>query len=63
MKQYLIENLSKSFIAQSQYPFVALILFTRKADGGLHFCVNYYKLNAITKKDVYPILLLDETLA
>ena len=63
MKQYLVENLNKGFIAQSQCPFAALILFARKADGGLRFCVDYRKLNAITKKDVYPIPLLDETLA
>ena len=62
-KQYLVENLSKGFVAQSQSPFAAPILFARKADGGLRFCVDYRKLNAVTKKDRYPIPLLDETLA
>ena len=62
-KQYLVDNLSKGFIAKSQAPFAAPILFARKANGGLRFCVDYRKLNAITRKDRYPIPLLEETLA
>jgi hypothetical protein len=63
MKQYLVENLSKGFIAQSRCPLAAPILFARKPDGKLRFCVDYRKLNALTKKDRHPIPLLDETLA
>jgi hypothetical protein len=62
-KQYLVENLSKGFIIQSQSPFAAPILFARKADGSLRFCVDYRKLNDLTRKDRYPLPLLDETLA
>ena len=63
MKQYIVENLSKGFIAESKAPFAAPILFARKANGGLRFCVDSRKLNAVTRKDSYPIPLLDETLA
>ena len=62
-KQYLVENLSKGFIKPSQSPFAAPILFARKANGSLRFCVDYRKLNAATRKDCYPLPLLDETLA
>ena len=62
-KQYLVDNLSKGFIIDSQAPFAAPILFVRKANGGLRFCVDYRKLNAITQKDRYPLPLIDETLA
>ena len=62
-KKYLIENLNKGFISSSQAPFAAPILFARKANGGLRFCVDYRKLNALTRKDRYPLPLLDETLA
>jgi RNase H-like domain found in reverse transcriptase/Reverse transcriptase (RNA-dependent DNA polymerase) len=62
-KQYLVDNLSKGFIAPSQSPFAAPIIFARKANGGLRFCVDYRKLNAVTRKDRYPLPLLDETLA
>jgi hypothetical protein len=58
-----VDNLSKGFISKSQAPFAAPILFARKANGGLRFCVDYQKLNAITQKDRYPIPLLEETLA
>src|SRR5204863_1262933 len=62
-KKYLIENLNNGFISSSQAPFAAPILFARKANGGLRFCVDYCKLNAATRKDCYPLPLLDETLA
>jgi hypothetical protein len=62
-KQYLVENLSKGFIDSSQSLFAAPILFARKANRGLRFCVDYCKLNTVTCKDRYPILLLDKTLA
>ena len=58
-----MENLSKGFIDTSQAPFASPILFVRKANGGLRFCIDYRKLNAVTRKDRYPLPLIDETLA
>jgi hypothetical protein len=34
----------------------------RKHDGALYLCVNYQKLNAITKKDQYLLPLIDKLL-
>jgi hypothetical protein len=48
IKQYLVENLHKGFIEASQAPFAAPILFVKKADGSLWFCIDYYKLNSLT---------------
>jgi hypothetical protein len=62
-KKYLEENLHKGFIETSQAPFASPILFVKKANGGLRFCIDYRKLNAITRKDRYPLPLIDETLA
>lgn len=61
-KQYIVENLDKGFIEASYSPFAAPVLFVHKPDGSLRFCVDYRKLNAITKKDRYPLPLIDETL-
>jgi hypothetical protein len=63
MKNYIHEHLSKDFITQSMAPFASPVLFVRKLGGGLRFCVNYRKLNAITRKDRYPLPLIKETLA
>jgi hypothetical protein len=61
--KYLTENLHKGFIGPSQAPFAAPVLFARKPNGGLRFCVDYRKLNQFTRKDRYPLPLIDETLA
>ncbi|KKA22077.1 Gag/polymerase/env polyprotein [Rasamsonia emersonii CBS 393.64] len=54
-KKYIMENLDKGFIEPSNAPFASPILMARKKDGGLRFCVDYRKLNAITKRDRYPL--------
>ena len=63
MREYLTDNLSKGFIVDSKAPFASSVLFVRKADGSLQFCIDYCKLNAITKKNRYPLPLINETLA
>ncbi len=63
IKKYLEENLKKKFITFSKALFVSSILFVEKKDDSLCFCVNYWKLNALIKKDHYSILLIDEVLA
>jgi hypothetical protein len=63
VKQYLVENLHKGFIEASQAPFAAPILFVKKSDGSLRFCIDYRKLNDLTRKDQYPLPLIEETLA
>ena len=40
-----------------------LILLAKKPNGGIRFCVDYKRLNELTKKDAYLILLIAETLA
>jgi hypothetical protein len=38
-------------------------MFVKKPRGSIRLYVDYRKLNAITKKDRYPIPLIDETMA
>ena len=38
-------------------------MFVKKLRRGIYLCINYCKLNLITKKDKYPIPLIKETIA
>jgi hypothetical protein len=63
VKEYLLDNLHKGFIVPSSSPFASPVLFVAKPNGSLRFCVDYRKLNSLTKKDQHPLPLIDETLA
>lgn len=60
-KRQLAELLDKGHIRPSSSPFAAPILFVAKRDTKeLRMCVDYRRLNAITKKDAYPIPRIDQ---
>ena len=63
VKEYLEENLKKGFISPSSAPYASPALFVVKSNESLRFCVNYRKLNAVTKRNRYSIPLIEETLA
>jgi hypothetical protein len=63
VKEYLVENLAKGFIELSQAPWAAPIIFVKKTNGGLRFCIDFQQLNNLIKKNKYPIPLIEETLA
>jgi hypothetical protein len=63
VKEYLINNLDKGFIKASQALYAAPVLFVKKPDGSLWFCIDFRKLNQLTYKDCYLLPLIDETLA
>ncbi len=62
MKNYLIKHLNKDFISSSSASYTSLILFIKKKDDSLRFCV-YRKLNALIKWNRYFLSLINETLA
>ncbi len=62
MKNYLIKHLSKDFISSSSAFYTSLILFIKKKDDSLRFCVDYQKLNTLIKRDHYSLSLIDEIL-
>ncbi len=60
VKKYLNENLLKRFITSSQIFYFFPVLFVLKANEDLWFCVNYWKLNVIFKRNKYSLSLIDE---
>jgi hypothetical protein len=55
---YIEANLANGFIQRSSSP----ILFAKKKDGGIRFCVDYRALNLATVKNRYPLPLISEML-
>ena len=60
LKKYIDINLVKGFIRELSLKAKALVLFILKKNGKLRLYVDYRKLNTITKKDRYVLLLVDE---
>ncbi len=60
VKKYLNENLSKRFITLNQTFYFFFVLFVLKANEDLWFCVNYWKLNVIFKRNRYSLSLINE---
>jgi hypothetical protein len=60
VKKYLENNLEKKFIEAISASFVSSVLFVKKSNDELRFCVNYKKLNIITKKNRYSLSLIFE---
>ena len=62
LKKTLIEELHKSFIRSSKSPAAFSVLFARKSEGGLQFCINYRALNNIIIKNYYSLPLIQDIL-
>jgi hypothetical protein len=62
VKKYLKEHLNKGFIESSTASYASSILFAKKPEEELRFCVDYRKLNVIIKKNRYSIFLIAETI-
>ncbi|MBW0498755.1 hypothetical protein O181_038470 [Austropuccinia psidii MF-1] len=54
-RAYITENVEKGFIRPISSSTRAPVLFVKKKDGGLCLCVDYRKLNAVTRKNKYPV--------
>ena len=62
LKTYIKTNLADGFICLSKSSIGAPILFDRKLDGSLRFCMNYQDFNKLTIKSQYLLPLISESL-
>ena len=56
----LYDMLDAGAICPSQSPWCNAVVLVRKKDGMYHFCVDFCRLNACTKKDSYPLSWIQE---
>jgi len=62
LKKFIEENLNTGFIRPTSSPHGILVLFVKKKDGLLYLCVDFRRLNRISKKDCYPLPLISDLL-
>lgn len=61
-KKLLKEMLTEKVIRPSSSPWASPIVLVKKKDGSIRFCVDYRKVNGVTRKDAYPLPRVDDTL-
>ena len=54
--------LSQGVVQPSNSPWASPIVLVKKKDGTYRFCVDYRKLNLVTKPDAYPLPRVDDLL-
>ena len=59
----MINNmLAENVVQESVSPWASPIVLTKKKDSSLRFCVDYRCLNAVIRKDVFPLPRIDDLL-
>ena len=62
MKRLIQEMLDQGAIQHSESPWSSPVVLAKKKDGSTRFCIDYRKVNEVTRKDAYPLPRVDDTL-
>ena len=62
VKEHIEQLLNAEVITPSNSPLAAPIVVVRKPDSSIRLCVDYRQLNAITKKDAFPMPRVDDAI-
>ena len=62
VKKELDKMLDQGIVKPSHSPWASPIVLVEKNDGDVRFCVDYRKLNQVSKFDAYPMPRIDEVL-
>ena len=56
------DMLSKGIIKPAHGPWASHIVLVCKKDGSTRFCVDFRKVNKVTRKDAQPLPRIDDTI-
>ena len=62
ISEHIQSMLDADIIEPSVSPWASPVVLVQKHDGSTRFCIDYRKLNAVMKKDSYPLPHIQESL-
>ena len=62
VKSHIEDLLARGIVTPSTSSYASPIVVVRKKSGEIRLCVDYRRLNAVTRKDAFPLPRIDESL-
>jgi hypothetical protein len=63
LEEQVNDMLKDGVVEPSSGPWSSPVVLVKKKSGAFRFCVDYRKLNAVTRKDAHPLPRIDDSLA